>query len=188
MLGHIDIIGKSRKNSLLSILFLALILMLTACGNITSGASVIGEKESAEQSYEEQTTDSVTHQGNDHLYGAWVVTRPATATEEGVKTRYCSCGKSQQGVIPKADIVRVNASGYADSNGEYMLFGSYPQTRDTGGTASALNETLQLSSDLNVTPTKKTTYGNPIGRNTATTKAAPTTFAICGISTSPTIK
>ena len=37
---------------------------------------------------------------HEHSFGEWSVTKNATCTEEGVKTRYCDCGEKQSDVIP----------------------------------------------------------------------------------------
>lgn len=38
--------------------------------------------------------------GHEHSFGEWSVTKNATCTEDGVKTRYCDCGEKQSDVIP----------------------------------------------------------------------------------------
>ena len=35
-----------------------------------------------------------------HSFGEWSITKNATCTEDGVKTRYCSCGENQSDSIP----------------------------------------------------------------------------------------
>ena len=37
---------------------------------------------------------------HEHKFGEWCVTKNATCTEEGVKTRYCDCGEKQSDAIP----------------------------------------------------------------------------------------
>ena len=37
---------------------------------------------------------------HEHRFGEWFTTKNATCTEDGVKTRYCSCGEKQTDVIP----------------------------------------------------------------------------------------
>ena len=38
-----------------------------------------------------------------HEFGEWSVTKNATCTEDGIKTRYCSCGEKQSDTIPATD-------------------------------------------------------------------------------------
>ena len=39
-------------------------------------------------------------QGHTHSFGEWEVTKNATCTDDGVKTRYCDCGEKQSDSIP----------------------------------------------------------------------------------------
>ena len=62
-----------KKVLLFSILIIAIIMCLVACNGQTD---------------------------HTHNFGEWSVTKNPTCTEDGVKTRYCSCGEKQNDVIP----------------------------------------------------------------------------------------
>ena len=46
------------------------------------------------------STPTPTPEHTTHNFGEWSVTKNATCTEDGVKTRYCSCGEKQSDAIP----------------------------------------------------------------------------------------
>ncbi|MBE6530045.1 MAG: hypothetical protein E7680_05560 [Ruminococcaceae bacterium] len=81
-----------------------------------------------------------------HSYGEWINEVPATCTTEGAKGHYhCSrCGKDFDEnyneiadlIIPilmpeEKGYIRIDANGNEDDNGDYILFGSYPQSEVT---------------------------------------------------------
>ena len=49
------------------------------------------------------STPTPTPEHTTHSFGEWSVTKNATCTEDGVKTRYCSCGEKQSDTIPATD-------------------------------------------------------------------------------------
>ena len=48
-------------------------------------------------------TPTPTPEHTTHNFGEWSATKNATCTEDGVKTRYCSCGEKQSDTIPATD-------------------------------------------------------------------------------------
>lgn len=115
-----------------------------------------------------------------HTCGAWIEEVPATCTEAGVKGHYhcTACGKDLDAayaviadlVIPALDhhyeggvctrcgqpqpYVRLNAEGKEDVKGNYLLFGSYPQSEETDSGVTAA-----LATQAGVAPTE-TNSGN----------------------------
>lgn len=59
---------------------------------------------------------------HNHTFEDWSVTKNATCTEDGVKTRYCNCGEKQTDVIP--------ANGHAYINGECENCGNIKETSE----------------------------------------------------------
>jgi len=95
--------------------------------------------------------------GYRHSYGEWQIT-PATCTQDGVRVRVCTvCGEEEREVIPashhfendvctvcgvkRTTFVRVDAQGAEADDGDYILFGEYPQSLVTDeSVVAALNE------------------------------------------------
>ncbi len=102
-------------------------------------------------------TDVVPATG-EHAYGEWTVLQEATCVTQGIKERVCACGEVEtQSIFVTGHIygddnvcddcgyvfiryIRVDADENEDESGEYILFGSYPQTEVMDSTlTSALN-------------------------------------------------
>ncbi len=93
-----------------------------------------------------------------HSYGAWNIEIPATSTSTGTLGHYqCSGCKRYFDeeykpianiAIPKLEYLtiydRVDVNGNYDENGDYVLFGSYPQTDVTDIMSSTLNALVGL--------------------------------------------
>ena len=78
-----------------------------------------------------------------HAYGEWITVDSATCTEKGSKKRSCECGAEQTGDIAALGHIDANGDGICDRcsqklgeglytrDGDYIYFGTYPQTRVT---------------------------------------------------------
>ena len=94
----------------------------------------------------------------EHDYGTWNEEEPATSTKTGTLGHYkCSSCKRffdeeykqiTNITIPKLEYVtiyeRVDENGKKDENGDYVLFGSYPQTDVTATMSATLNPVAGL--------------------------------------------
>ena len=49
------------------------------------------------------STPTPTPEHTTHSFGEWITTKNATCTEDGVMSRYCSCGEKQSDTIPATD-------------------------------------------------------------------------------------
>lgn len=71
---------------------------------------------------------------SDHIWNNLIVTKKPTETERGIATFTCTlCGKTKTEVIPSVGklYTRIDMDGIEASNGEYILFGRYPQSEVT---------------------------------------------------------
>lgn len=59
-----------------------------------------GEWKKSNDSYHKHTCECGAYETENHSYGEWIITKLATAQEEGVKERTCVCGERQTEIIP----------------------------------------------------------------------------------------
>ena len=84
---------KTLKISLFALLILlacALMLTFTACDEAS---------EPDEDEDENEETNAPQTEAHTHAFGEWEITKSPSFTEEGIKTRYCSCGEKQTETI-----------------------------------------------------------------------------------------
>ncbi len=113
----------------------------------------------------------------EHTWGVGTVTLPATCTEDGTMTYTCICGHQKTAVIqapghlyadgyctqcgesePKP-YTRIDADGTANASGEYILFGSYPQSAVTDKTLQSTLRDLAGTRPTSSNNYKWTSYG-----------------------------
>ncbi len=119
-----------------------------------------------------------------HTYGSWSVTKEATATTKGVKTRKCTvCGYEEKGIIPATGAtdegtIKGEKSGNKDSDGKTT--DSSESTAPTEGdtlTDSVTNGEYTVTSDGTANGT--VTYSAP-AKKSVTSVTVPDTVKIKG--------
>ncbi len=86
-------------------LFLALVIsvgVFVSCDKDgTKKPAETTPENSGEETTGDQTQDTTDETVHVHAFGEWVITTPATCTEEGVQEHVCACGEKETVAVPK---------------------------------------------------------------------------------------